>query len=89
MGKVTKAAAQPKPQTIALVKGATVPNYRGARAAWFSHLQTQVGNTPAQFAAAAIANPPSMPKHGKLANTCEPPAGWLRFFVKQGIAVIG
>ena len=72
-------------QKIALVPGAKV-NFRAgsARAKWYAHLVAHNGKTAQQFAKAALANPPSTPANGKLANKCEPPSGWLRWFVANG-----
>ena len=84
----TKPAA-PAAKKPAVIKVTALPqSYSGARAAWYAHLQACNGKTPLQFAAAAIANPPSTPKRGKLANKCEPPAGWLAFFVRSGNATV-
>ena len=84
MAKTTKKAVP----TIAINSNVPHPNYRGARAAWYAHLVAHNGKPVAAFKKAAIANPPSTPKRGRLANKCEPPAGWLAFFVRQGIATI-
>ena len=80
------AAKQPTSPTITVTNAPA--NYRGARAAWYAHLQAHNGKTVAAFTKAALANPPSTPKRGKLANKCEPPAGWLSFFVRQGNATL-
>ena len=86
---MVKQKAKPAAKKPAVITVTALPaNYRGARAAWYAHLQACNGKTPAQFAAAAIANPPSTPKRGKLANKCEPPAGWLAYFVRSGNATV-
>ena len=81
-------AAPAQQQYIAINSEVPHPNYRGARAAWYQHLVAHNGKPVATFCEAALANPPSTPKRGKLANKCEPPAGWLSFFVRQGIATL-
>jgi hypothetical protein len=86
--QVANTGAQATGPRIVLVSKAApaAAKLRGARAAWYAHLTAQAGNTPAQFAVAALANPPSTPTKGKLAGQCEPPAGWLGWFVRHGFA---
>ena len=62
--------------------------FRGARAAWYAHLVAFNNATVAEFTEAAVQFPPSTPAKGKLAGQCEPPAGWLRWFVKHGYATL-
>lgn len=92
MAKPTKAVQAPAQPVIQVITGGNAPaaNFRAnsARAAWYAHLVAHNGQTPAAFCAAALANPPSTPKHGKLANTCEPPTGWLQYFTRNGYATI-
>lgn len=82
---VALALANPLPNSYKLPKAGT------ARAAWLAALQAAAaqGQTAAQFTAACLANPPSTPKTGKLANVCEPPSGWLRHFKGAGVLVAG
>lgn len=82
---VALALASPLPNSYKLPKAGT------ARASWLAALQAAAANgqTAAQFTAACLANPPSTPKTGKLANMCEPPAGWLRHFKGAGVLVAG
>ena len=88
-----KAAAQGAQPATAVAPVITVlPTkvaLRGARAAWYAHLCACNGQTAAQFAAAALAAPPSTPAKGKLAGQCEPPAGWLRWFAANGFCTLG
>jgi hypothetical protein len=91
----TPAVATPAPVALALASplpnSYKLPKAGTARAAWLAALQASVaqGHTAAQFTAACLANPPSTPKTGKLANTCEPPSGWLRHFKGAGVLVAG
>lgn len=76
------AAGKAQPQVIVAVKAGV--KYRGARAAWYAVLQQYVGQAPQAYLAATTAKPPSLPKSGVQENS----SGWLRFFVRQGIATI-
>jgi hypothetical protein len=58
--------------------------YRGARAAWYAVLQAHTGKPASDFLAACTTKPPSLPKSG----VAEPASGWLRYFVRSGIAVL-
>jgi len=71
-----------KPQIIATVKANV--KYRGARAAWYEVLVKHEGKPAGDFLAATTAKPPSVPKSG----TPEPSSGWLRYFVRSGIATL-
>ena len=62
--------------------------FRGARGAWWAAVQAHNGKPVAAFVAAVLATPPSTPKVGKLANKVEPPAGWVNWFVRQGLVTI-
>lgn len=57
---------------------------RGARAAWHAVLVAHNGQPVATFLAACAAAPPSVPKSGVV----EKPQGWLRWFVRNGIASV-
>jgi hypothetical protein len=70
------------PQVIAKVKAGVV--YRGARAAWYKALVEHEGKPVKEFYEATAKTPPSLPKSG----TAELPSGWLRFFVRGGIATL-
>lgn len=72
-----------QPQVIKAVKAGI--KYRGARAAWYEVLVKHEGKTAADFLASTTAKPPSVPKSG----TPEPSSGWLRYFVRNGIATLG
>ena len=59
-----------------------------ARDLWWQAVQAALANGPQPAAVlykAHMANPPSMPKRGKLAGTCEPPAGWYSYLRGQGL----
>lgn len=71
-----------KPVVIAAVKAGI--KYRGARAAWYAVLQQHQGKPAADFLAATTKAPPSLPASGVQENS----SGWLRFFVRSGIATL-
>ena len=59
-----------------------------ARALWWQAVQHALAKGPQPAAAlykGHAAAPPSVPKNGKLAGQCEPPAGWYGFFTQQGL----
>ncbi len=56
--------------------------YTGARAAWYAALQAHNGKDADAFVADCTKTPPTTPKSGK----AEDPRGWLRFFVREGVA---
>lgn len=87
---VAAVQAQAPSPTLVLVPG-NAPALRGARAAWYASIvqAAQAGQTVAQWQAAVLANPPSMPQRGKLAGQCEPPSGWLRWFTRNGYVALG
>jgi hypothetical protein len=74
------ASGQAKPQVIKVLKADV--KYRGARAEWFAVLQRYDGKPAGDFLAATTAKPPSLPK----SQVQEKATGWLRFFVRSGIA---
>lgn len=76
------ASGKAQPQVITAVKAGV--KYRGARAAWYAVLQAHQGQTAAAFLAATTAKPPSLPKSG----VAEPATGWLRYFVRSGVATV-
>ena len=59
--------------------------YRGAREAWLEALVEWDGQTLANFKDHVQSAPPSTPKTGKWAGKCEPPMGWVRFFIREQI----
>jgi hypothetical protein len=71
-----------KPQVISAVKAGI--KYRGARAAWYAVLQAHQGKPAADFLAACTKSPPSLPESG----VAEKPSGWLRYFVRSGVATL-
>lgn len=79
MSKTTKVDAP-----VLRVKGDKA--FRGARAEWYKVLVAHDGKTPEAFLAACTANPPTLPTKGKSAGKAEPPAGWLRWFIRNGVA---
>lgn len=83
MAKATKATTPAAPQPVLQVKGNVA--LRGARAAWYATLVAHNGQPVSAWQASVTANPPSTPQKGKLAGKLEPPSGWLRWFVRQGI----
>jgi hypothetical protein len=58
--------------------------YRGARAAWYGVLLQYNGQAANAYLAHCVAMPPSLPKSGKVEN----PSGWLRYFVRTGVATL-
>lgn len=83
MAKATKGTNPAAPQPVLVVKGNVA--LRGARAAWYATLVAHNGQPVGAWLAAVQAVPPSTPQRGKLAGKLEPPSGWLRWFVRQGI----
>ena len=78
-------AAAPKATPILQVRKGM--QYRGARAAWYERLCQYDGKPVAEFVASATANPPSVyGSRSKHAGKPEPVPGWLRFFVRTGVA---
>ena len=69
-----------KPMIIASVKAGV--KYRGARQAWYEVLQKHEGKPAADYLAACTTKPPSTPKSGVV----EKASGWLRYFVRSGVA---
>lgn len=82
-----KQAAAPKVRTavvgILQVKTEGV-NLRGARQAWYDVLKAHNGKPAQGYLDATAENHPSLPKSGRPEN----PSGWLRWFVRNGIATI-
>lgn len=77
-----KAEAAPtpaRPQKLRVIKKDT--KYRGARDAWFQRLVEFDGKTEGEFLASTKDKPPSLTRNG----TPEPPSGWVRFFVREGV----
>ena len=74
---------QAQPMVITSVKSGVA--LRGARAAWYAVLQQHAGRPASEFLAFCTAQPPSLPKSG----VAEKATGWLRYFVRTGIATLG
>lgn len=79
----TAASAPPptpaRPQKLKVLKKDT--KYRGAREAWFARLVEFDGKTEGEFLASAKEKPPALTRN----QTPEPPSGWVRFFVREGV----
>ncbi len=70
---------------VQVVPGAKVAfRANTARAAYYAVFAAHNGQPLATLAAAIAANPPSMPRKGKLAGKPEPLAGWVAWFVRHG-----
>lgn len=67
-------------KTITVAKKAE--KYDGARAKWYAALLAHDGHTNDAFVESCTKSPPAMPKSGK----AEDPRGWLRYFVREGVA---
>lgn len=59
-----------------------------ARQAWYNVLAQFNGCAVQAFTTYVQANPPTTPKRGKLAGKCEPPAGWLNWFTRNGFCKV-
>jgi hypothetical protein len=77
-GGPTKAVAV-SPILVVVKKDAKL---RGARDAWYQLLGKYDGKPVAEFYEAARATPPALTK----AQTAEDPRGWVRYFVRTGVA---
>lgn len=66
-------------QIVLLKKDAKL---RGARDAWYQLLAKHDGKPVQEFYEAAKATPPALTKAG----TAEDPRGWIRYFVRTGVA---
>lgn len=71
-----------KPQNIMVTKANV--KFRGARAEWYAVLLKYNGKPAQDFLAETTKNPPSVPKSGIQENS----TGWLRYFVRSGIATL-
>lgn len=76
------AAAPARPSKIKVVKADT--KYRGAREAWFNRLKEFDGKTEGEFLADTRERPPALTRN----QTAENPTGWMRFFVRSGVATL-
>jgi len=72
-------------QTIKVNKSVKA-NFRPntARALYYSALLSYNGKSAASYHKAMLANPPKLPKSGKVEN----PTGWLSWFVRNGYITI-
>jgi hypothetical protein len=73
---------QPEVKTLKIVK--TEQKYEGARALWYAALRQHDGKSTEDFISACTKTPPTLPKSGK----AEDPRGWLRYFVREGVAAL-
>lgn len=71
-------------ETGKLLRVKSDQEFSGARAAWFTALQAHNGKSPDAFVEACTAKPPVLTKSGK----AEDPKGWLRYFVRTGVAQV-
>ncbi len=77
-------ASAAKPQILKVKQG---QKYRGARAAWYERLCQYDGKPVTEFLANVESNRPSnYGARSKHAGQPEPTPGWLRFFVRTGVA---
>lgn len=87
-GKPTSKQIKKGHQTVEAVQTGKVlrvkgeQEFTGARAAWFGALQAHDGKSADEFVEACTAKPPVLTKSGK----AEDPKGWLRYFVRTGVA---
>lgn len=75
-------AAPASAKALKVIK--TDAKYEGARLAWYDALRAHDGKDPDAFIASCQKTPPAVPKNGK----AEDPRGWLRFFVRTGVAQV-
>jgi hypothetical protein len=73
---------QSNSKTITVAKKGV--KYKGARASWYAALVAHDGQTNDVFVNACTKKPPHVTKSGK----AEDPVGWLRFFVRIGVATL-
>jgi hypothetical protein len=79
---VVAPAKQSEAKTLKVVKAEQ--KYEGARALWYAALREHDGKSTEAFVAACTKKPPTLPKSGK----AEDPRGWLRYFVREGVAAL-
>lgn len=78
-------APEAKPTTVTKIKVLKRDGkFRGARDAWYKRILDADGKTVKDFTDEVLAKPPSTPKKGVLAGKCEPPAGWISYFKRNG-----
>ncbi len=92
---MTKAKQTPtKGPTLHMQKkgkdGKPLPNVKAesARGLYLARFAEFDGKPLAELEASCAANPPSMPKSGKLAGKQEPFSGWLRHWVSSGFVIV-
>lgn len=69
-------------KTISIARKAV--KFKGARASWYAALLAHDGRTDDAFVDACTKKPPAMSINGKADN----PRGWLRWFVRTGVATL-
>jgi len=79
--EATPAPATARPQKIKVLKKDATFRSETARAAWFARIKEYDGKPESEFLESVKENPPSRTKNG----AAEPPSGWVRFFVRQGV----
>ena len=67
-----------------VIKAKVNLKYEGARAAWYQALCAHDGKAPEAFLETCAKSPPVLTKGGK----AEDPRGWLRFFIRTGVASV-
>lgn len=65
-------------------------NFRpnSARALYYTRICKYNGKSVGAYAKSCAANPPSVPKKGKLAGKQEPISGWVSWFVRNGFITL-
>lgn len=56
-----------------------------ARYEWWQRIQGFNNKPLSAFLEDVKANPPSVPTKGKLQGKLEPPQGWIKFFIREGL----
>ena len=88
--KTKKLAVKPAGALIIKVTAQPEKPYRetSARGQYWSRFGTFDGKPLADLEASINKDPPSQPKHGKLAGKTEPFSGWLSYFKAQGLVEV-
>lgn len=79
--KAEAAPATARPQKIKVLKKDATYRGKTAREAWYQRIKEYDGKPESEFLDSVKENPPSRTKNG----AAEPPSGWVRFFVRQGV----
>ena len=75
-----------KMQQVIQLNPKAKPNFRQgtARALYYAVFAAHNGKPLSQCVKALQANPPSVPKRGKLKGKAEPVQGWVSYFIRGG-----